>query len=146
MIDAINYVYPKKALEVFGRHSRMENFGNGELEMTSMSMMTMENEVLAYVNADFLRPGRATSHGDDRLRVAGTRGVIESIRNELRLINQDNDGTTPLDLMKPPTIFEDFLNAVKTGKGEMTSESALNATYLSLKLRESADTVKLIVL
>ncbi len=37
----------------------------------------MENRVSCVITADFLNPDKYPLHGDDRLRIAGTKGVIE---------------------------------------------------------------------
>ena len=41
-------------------------------------VLTMENGGVASVTLDYLRPETAPTHGDERLRIAGTRGVIET--------------------------------------------------------------------
>src|SRR5262249_15784570 len=42
-------------------------------------IMTMANGGAATLTLDYLRPETAPSHGDERVRIAGTRGVIETV-------------------------------------------------------------------
>ncbi|HRJ72729.1 MAG TPA: Gfo/Idh/MocA family oxidoreductase [Terrimicrobiaceae bacterium] len=47
------------------------------MEDHAAMLFTMTGGVPCVISADFLRPSGAASHGDDRLRVTGTHGVIE---------------------------------------------------------------------
>ena len=49
----------------------------------------LEDDVIASVNIDFLRPSEASTHSDDRIRIAGTDGVIEVFENRFIHINKD---------------------------------------------------------
>ena len=40
--------------------------------MTAITLMELEEDILAHVNTDYYRPQGASSHGDDRLRIVGT--------------------------------------------------------------------------
>ncbi len=51
------------------------------MEDHAAMLFTMTRGVPCVISADFLRPAGAASHGDDRLRVTGTAGVIE-VRGE----------------------------------------------------------------
>src|SRR3954451_3298074 len=54
-------------------------------------VLTMRNGGVASVTLDYLRPEPAPTHGDERLRIAGTRGVIEAalIEHKVTLITAD---------------------------------------------------------
>ena len=57
-------------------------------------MLTMRNGGVASVTLDYLRPAAAPTHGDERLRIAGTRGVIETALVEQKVTLITADSTT----------------------------------------------------
>lgn len=144
-IDAIQYLYPEKTHTIYAMQSRKENRNHGNMEMTTTSNFLMENEVLALVHTDFYRPENAPTHGDDRVRVAGTRGVIEYQGGKVHLISPNNDGVRPLELLTPPFLFQDFIRCIRTGEQtQLNTETSLEITRLALLARESATTKKLV--
>lgn len=139
-IDFIRYLYPHAAKSIFAHHSTVANQGYGDLEITAQLMMTLENEVSAQVSADYLRPAHAATHGDDRVRAAGTHGVIEVRGDAVYLINDHNDGSTPVPLQYPPMIFEDFIFTLEGhGSGLLDLSESLEDSRLALLARQSAD-------
>lgn len=144
-IDFIRYLCPLPVQSVYASHSAQGNGGYGELEATAQLMLTMENGVSAQVSADYLRPSNAPTHGDDRVRIAGTQGVLEVRDDKVWLINRTSDGMSPIPLREPPMIFEDFIHTVEGGGAGLLDESAsFEDTRLSLLARQSADERRLI--
>lgn len=139
-IDAITYLCGERFVSVYAQQSCEGNRGNGSLEMDAVCLFRMENGILAHVNADFFRPSGAPTHGDDRVRIVGTKGILEVIRDSVYLTDGRNDGMTPMPLLKPPAIFADFLRAASGGAaGEISTASSLYSTRAALLARESAD-------
>ena len=139
-IDFIRYLCPKPVLSVFASHSTQANCGYGDLEVTSQVMLTMAGGVCAQVSADYLRPANAATHGDDRVRAAGTDGVIEVRGDQVWLINADNDGSAPVPLRSCPMIFEDFIYTLEgSGTGLLDLEQSLEDSRLALLARDAAD-------
>ena len=63
-------------------------------------VLTMRNGGVASVTLDYLRPEAAPTHGDERLRIAGTRGVIETalVERKVTLTTADRPPRTlPLE-------------------------------------------------
>lgn len=139
-IDFIRFVCPETVNQIFASHSTMGNQGHGELEATSQIMMTLENGITAQVSADYLRPANAATHGDDRLRVVGTSGIIEVREDKVWLTCADNDGTTPIPLCSCPAIFEDFIHTLEGhGSGLLDAAESFEDTRLALLARKAAD-------
>ena len=65
------------------------------MDITAAAMFRMTNDVIATVTADMLRPSVAKSHGDDRVRLVGTKGVLEIRDNVCELIS-DTEGYVTL--------------------------------------------------
>lgn len=82
------------------------SFGFNELDSCAVAILEMENGVLATVTVDFLRDEDADTHGDDRIRVVGSEGILE-VKNE-KLFLSKNGEITECELLSPPDIFYDF--------------------------------------
>ncbi|MBR6747703.1 MAG: Gfo/Idh/MocA family oxidoreductase [Clostridia bacterium] len=124
-------------------HSSLDNGDNGTMERTCVMNMRLTGDILAASTADFLRPEKAPTHGDDRIRVAGLNGVIEVRGGEVYLTDAEHDGLTPLPKEEPEQIFDCFLRLCadpEARKDPLYRDiSAIEATRLGLALRDSAD-------
>ncbi len=138
-IHGIQWVtaFGKNCEWVSAAHSAGENRGNGEMECTSAVLMGMENGVIATVTADFFRPTGSARHDDDRLRLTGTRGMIEVIDGEVYLENEESKRKLPLPPMK--NSFLEFAAAVGTDAEIDFEREAIYNTLIALLARESAD-------
>lgn len=101
----------------------------------------LANGGTATCHLDFLRPPKAPTHGDSRLRVAGSEGVLEAfeVGDRVSLISPKGaTGNLPL----PPAVdlFEKFVGAMR-GEGEplVSAEDSLSITRVCLKARQAAD-------
>ena len=122
---------------VKGLHSRQENRGHGELEVSSAALMELENGVIATVTADFFRPDGAARHDDDRLRVTGTKGMIEAVDGRVFLENEQPK--RELILPEAPAPMADFLDSIGKERAKELARAALSVTRAALLARESAD-------
>jgi predicted dehydrogenase len=105
-------------------------------------LLRLANGGTATCHLDFLRPESAPTHGDDRLRIAGSEGVLEVSGVEERatlLSSKGKSGELPL----PPAvdIFSAFVKQLRgEGKPFVTSAEAFAITRTCLKARDAADT------
>ncbi|MBO5454563.1 MAG: Gfo/Idh/MocA family oxidoreductase [Clostridia bacterium] len=99
----------------------------------ALCQFELEDEIIASVNIDFLRHINAPSHGDDRIRIAGTDGVIEVFEDKYVLINKD--GIKECFQGESPKLALDFLY----NKEELTKEEIFMLTEIALKTQLSAD-------
>lgn len=130
--------------EVFATQTKEDNFNHGELEIACQCLFTMKNGVQAMASIDYLRPEAAPTHGDDRVRVAGTEGVLEVIGGSVILI--DRDGRRELPVPPPEReLFSDFACSL-TGENDclVPESETFELTRACLLARESADTGKII--
>jgi len=128
-VDWMTWLTGEKYISVSASHSNAFNSGNGDMEVTAAAVYEMTNGIIAAFNADMLRPVSAPTHGDDRVRIIGTDGVLESINGRVTL----NGSEIPLSPAK--NIFDEFLN----GNAELTAVDLFDSTYAALLTRESAD-------
>lgn len=142
-IDWLYTVCGFRFQKVFAAHSDKYNGGNGTLESSAVCTFTCDGGAIGTVSADYFRPASAKTHGDDRLRAVGTRGVIEVRGGKTYII--DKDGERELPLETPPMLLFDGMISEMLGTGRCPSdaETAFRVTCAALLARESADTGKI---
>ena len=139
-IDWLQWFSGEKFKAVSAYHSKRHNRDHGDLELTALCSFEFSNEVYGSVNIDYLRPAGAPTHGDDRIRVAGTRGVIEVRENRVFLINDEQSGILELELEPKQEIFIDFLAQIRGEKKCMVSaRESFSVSEACLKARLAAD-------
>lgn len=139
-IDWMHWMGGQKFQSVFASHSTLYNQEHGDLEASALCHFTFSNQVFGSVNIDYFRPEQAPSHDDDRIRIAGTRGVIEVRGQKVYLINDEIEGVQELPLLSGGQIFDDFIGHVREEKKSLLSaEDSFLVTRACLKARESAD-------
>jgi predicted dehydrogenase len=106
----------------------------GTMENTAAALFRMDNNGLAAVRLDYLRTPKAPSHGDDRLRVAGTRGIAEWISSVgLHLQTDSAPPTIVKDLPAPMFIGLEFLRSTFLGAPPfVTHQEIIDATRTTL--------------
>lgn len=139
-IDWLHDLSGEQFISVFASHSSRANRGHGELEATGLCHFTLTNEVFGSVNIDYLRPQQAPSHADDRIRIAGSQGILEVVNQRVNLINEQAEGMQEIPLLPAEEIFVDFLRQVR-GQAEcrVSAEQSFKVTEACLRARLSAD-------
>lgn len=144
-IDWLYWIGGVKFRSVHASHSCLFNKNHHELEVTAICHFTMEKEVSASVSIDYLRPGSAVSHADDRLRAVGTKGIIEIHDESVYIINDNYNGV--LELLKPESghLFLDFVKQTKgEGKCLVSDVDSFYVTEACLRARQAADEEKIV--
>jgi len=143
-VDWFYYFTGSKFLSVYASESQQGNKGYGDLGMTAVCHFNMENEVIATVTIDYMRPEGAITHGDDRVRIVGTSGVVEVQGGEAYAI--DATGEKELVFTKPRIhIFDEFIKAVSGEANNLpTAKDAFYVTEVCIKARMAAETGKVI--
>ncbi|MCE5237765.1 Gfo/Idh/MocA family oxidoreductase [bacterium] len=119
-----------------------------DLEDNACLALELDNGASAGARLDYCRPAAAPTHGDDRLRLAGNKGVIESLAagTQVTLITADEG---PRELPLPPA-GRQFANFVKSIQGdeacEVPADDCFRMTEVVLKLREAARTHQVVQL
>lgn len=136
--DMIAFASRKRFVRVFASHSTAHNGGHGELEVSAACVVELEGGATATVNLDYFRPASAPSHGDDRMRVVGSEGVLEVRDGRCFLL----DGLGPRELPPPAQrlLFADFIDQIR-GEGAclVGAEESFSNTEISILARDSAD-------
>lgn len=143
-IDFIRYVSGVPFADVTARHAVKVHTDYPGCEDCGALLFELRNGGQAVLTFDYLRSGKAPSHGDDRLRIAGSKGVVE-----VRLAGEATCDVTTLT--EPPqrlalpktgeTLFGQFVAFVRGGPAPVvTADDAFLSSELALKAREAADT------
>ena len=147
VVDLMRFVSGRDMLEAAAFHSHVGFPEYGELENNATISYRLDNGGTGSVRLDYLRPKGAETHGDDRLRVAGSKGVVEFKQDELTLITDTKKPHRVTELPQHAPLFVDFLDWVYNGKKPMlTAEECLRMTEIMLKTRDAADQKRVVAL
>lgn len=143
-MDAIYYFCQAPFQRVAAVQSRVGNQGLGDLEMTAQCQFLLAGEIAATASLDYLRPAKAGTHGDDRIRVAGTTGVVEVRDGKAYLANDKTDGVQELSGKCDTNVFKDFVDHLQgKAKAIQMPQDVFAVTEACLLAREAADTGKI---
>ena len=125
---------------VYASHSAADNGGCGTMERAALCHLGLCNGRAASVSIDLFRPDNAPTHGDDWVRVVGTKGVMEVRPSSVMLVNGDNDGTRPVPVSCDRSPLRDFVDhARRRGEALIGRKATLDLTAVCLLARQSAD-------
>lgn len=122
---------------VTAAHSTGENRGNGDMETACAIIMKLKNGVIGTVDADFFRPDGSARHDDDRLRVTGTKGMIEAINGRVWLENEEK--RREIEVPEDENPFVRFVNGLGTENNVILAKQALDDARVCLYARAAAD-------
>lgn len=131
-----DYILESAPVWVSAQTDDRENGGFGEMESTGCMLLRYPQGVLATINADFYRPDAAPRHDDDRIRITGTRGMIETRDGRVWLENED--GRAELEALEPENPFLFFVDAIGTPGARDQARTAFSTARACLLARESA--------
>lgn len=140
-IDYMRWTSGREYARVAARHGNRAHPAYPECEDNAGLIFELVNGGTAVCNLDYLRPETAPTHGDDRLRIAGTEGVLEVIGNQNRTtVVTSQSGPQELELPSSIDLFADFIAELR-GQGQhiIGPTEAIHVTRISLIAREAAD-------
>lgn len=143
-IDWLIWFSGEEFKSVYASHSTKFNNGHEELETSALCNFVMSNDIFASVSIDYLRPQNALTHDDDRIRVVGSKGIIEVYKGKVYLTNDlHQDWEMPLE--NCGLVFNDFTKRILSGKKDSSlANDAFYVTKACLNARLSADTNEII--
>lgn len=112
-------------------------------ETTALAQFQMEDGVMASLTIDYLNPAAAPFHGDDRIRVVGTEGVVEVRYNGVTLL--DRNGVQHPQNLPEGDFFSDFLaQAAGKGRCRVSAEETFASTRAALLAQRAADSGEMV--
>lgn len=120
-----------RALQHYGEQSR------GTLETAAHALFTLDSGAIASADIDYMRPVGAATHGDDRLRAVGEKGVIEVAGGKVELITEEQ---TVFPELETPELgcFGKLVRDLQDRSSNLAAE-----TLLTLKVTQAALTAQL---
>jgi predicted dehydrogenase len=102
-------------------------------------LLGLSNGGTAVVTLDYLRPEAAVGHGDDRLRVIGSKGVVEMRGGTVELITQEKPAHS-LPLLPRLSIFADFVGCLRGQSAHVLGPGEVfEVNRVCLLARQAAD-------
>lgn len=140
VMDLLRWCTGREYVEVMAYASSIGRPDIGDLENNACIVARLDNGASAGFRLDYCRPDAAPTHGDDRLRVAGSQGVIEVLDERVTVITND-EGPVVLRLPPPVSFFPDFVKAVQRNREPyIPFADCVRMTEVVLRTRESAET------
>lgn len=137
-IDWIIAVSGSRFKRVWSIQNREDNCGHGELEVSAQCLFELTGGIVAQASIDYLRPAASPTHGDDRLRVAGTKGVIEVACD--KIILTDSDGEHEIASIHDRNLFSDIIMDIGNKREALIdSRQTIELTRACLLAQKSAD-------
>jgi predicted dehydrogenase len=116
MVDLMRWTSGRELVETVSVEGRVGFPRLGEMENTTATIFRLDNGGTAALHLDYLRPDTSPTWGDDRLRLAGTRGVVEyQAATGVTLVTDKRPPQTITELPEGGSLFLDFLNSVYHG-------------------------------
>lgn len=113
LIDLFHFASTRKMTEAFCWQTNVADPTLGDRENVVGAVFRLDNGGIAELRMDYLRPDSAPTHEDDRLRVAGTKGVVEYTAATGVTILADGQKPRRLEQLPPArNIFLDFVDSI----------------------------------
>jgi predicted dehydrogenase len=119
-IDLMRHCSGRELVEVGGYQSRVAYPEFGDMENVTAAVYRLDNGGAAVLHMDYLRPASGKGHGDDRLRIAGTKGIVEYTEESGVIVTGDKSRSVTL-LPPQQSAFLDFVESVYLNKAQSLS-------------------------
>lgn len=142
MIDLMRFTSRREMTEAFSYRAQIEAPpGIGEMENTTGTVFRLDNGGIATLHMDYCRPESAPTHGDDRLRLAGTKGVVEYMAaTGVTLLKEGAKPEAVRDLPEEKQVFIDYLEHVYNNKPtDLPFPDVYRANLVTIAAQEAAE-------
>ncbi len=137
-LDLAWYVTGQPLTDAAGRQGNLSRPDYASMEDHVTVCCGLANGGTALVHADFLRPAKAASHGDDRIRVAGSAGLVEVRDGRCALTTHEAEATEITAEGEGPGVADELLRALD---GEPATYSTAASLYMARVLLQAQDAV-----
>jgi predicted dehydrogenase len=146
MMDLMQWITARQFTEVAAFQSTLGERDLGEMENVTALAFKLDNTGVASLRMDYQRPETANTHGDDRLRIVGTAGIVEyQTATGLTLITQTSPLRTITDLPQSKSLSVDFIESLHGGAPhQLTRSEIFRLSEIILKSRAAAESRKIV--
>jgi predicted dehydrogenase len=141
MVDLMRWLSGREFVEAVSLQAHIGYPEYGQMENTTGTLFRLDNGGVGVLHMDYLRPLTASTHGDDRLRLAGTGGVVEyQEASGVTVLTGKQKARAITELPKARSLFLDFLDSVYNQKASgLPLGDIYRVNEIVLGARESAE-------
>ncbi len=140
--DYARWIAGVEYVEVYAHHANLVHTERPGCQDVATVIARLSNGGSAAFNLDYLRPSAAPTHGDDRLRIAGSGGVLEICDQGTRLeviTAEEHVRAWPLE-DSGRTLLGDFVAALEhRGTLLVSPEESFSITEFAIYAAQAAD-------
>lgn len=143
-LDFVSYCSGKDYRRVAALQANSAHPTHPGMEDSGGILLEFDGGGQAIVSFDYLRPwpgGGTQKWGDDRLRIAGSEGIVQVVDEGARALLHTPTQLVELPLGERRDFLGEFIDSI-TGKGQsiITPAESFRMTEVALKARDAADT------
>ncbi len=148
MVDLMRFTSGREFTAVASFQTRIAFPEIGDMENVTGSLFKLDNSGIGTLRMDYLRPDTAPTHGDDRLRLAGTKGVAEyEASTGVTLVSGGRKPEMIRDLPPEGSVFMDYLQyAYANFTPTLTLPDIYRTNQIVLGARDAAEKNKIVKL
>lgn len=139
--DFINYITGLKFTDVAATGSNFSHPERPDCHDNIAISANLSNGGHATISVDLLRPGSSATHGDDWVRIVGTKGVIEA-RGAIDqcTVHIDSPQPVPVELPERSKMFREFMIDLLEGRDyQFPAQVSFELTHSCLCAEKSID-------
>ena len=145
MIDLMTWTSSRRFTQAASFQSHVAFPEIGDMQNVTATIFRLDNGGTATLRMDYLRPGSVEGHGDDRLRLAGTKGIVEYQEATGVTVMSARGKRKLTDLPPQGWVFVDFLSDVYLGTKPLLSwKDIVQSNHFTLSAEEAAVTKKIV--
>ena len=146
-LDTIRWITGLDFIHLAAIHGQIGRPEMGETECHASVLGELSNGASVTARIDYLRPAIAVTHSDDRLRVVGTKGVVEVNEDDKTISLITGDKMQRIPFGETENLFVEFVKFLRgVGVPRITADDCFRSTEIALRAREAADETKMIAL
>lgn len=139
-LDIFRWVTGLDFTTVAAMHGNLGSPKLGETESYASILAQLANGASVTARLDYLRPTAAPTHGDDRLRIIGTKGLIEVNEGNEAVSLITDEKTERIPFGETENLFVEFAKFLSGGpRPRISADDCFDITEVTLHSRESAD-------
>ena len=148
MVDLMRWATGRELVEAVSFQTRFRFPELGDMENVTGTLFRLDNGGTATLHMDYLRPQTAPTHGDDRLRLAGSKGVAEyQAATGVTVVSETSKPRVIEKLPAERSLLVDFLESLYHGRpAALSLEDILRANRIVLLARQSAEQHRIVKL
>jgi predicted dehydrogenase len=146
-LDIIHWVTALDFTHVAAFHGNVGHPEMGETEDHASVLAQLSNGASVTARIDYLRPAAAATHGDDRLRVVGTKGIVEVNESDEAISLTTREKTERIPFGETENLFVEFAKFLRGGPPpRISADDGFYMTEVVLQARQAADEKTLVAL